>query len=90
MSSIFRDTGAPAFDEAVQAKARELSAHAQITEHHTHHFTLTRPGRDSKVTAESSARRVSQAYVNEIAAHVLRVEADPIYSAPLPFKRWPA
>jgi hypothetical protein len=90
VNSIFRDTGAPSFDEAVQAKVRELAARAQITEQHTHHFTLTRPGRDTKVTAESSARRVSQAYVSEIAAHVLKVEADPVYSAPLPFKRWPS
>jgi hypothetical protein len=92
MTSMFRDTGgALEFDEAVRRKIREMAAaSAQITEHATHHFILTRTsGRNIKVTAERREGKVTQSYVNEIAAHISKVEADPVYSAPQPYKRWP-
>jgi hypothetical protein len=79
-------------EQCAERKAREMKvASAHITEHHTHHFTLTRPGgRNIKVTAERKEKKVTQDYVNEIAAHISKVEVDPVYSAPMPYKRWPS
>ncbi len=65
----------------------------------THHFTLSRRGDkkrnphranlDIAVSLERNIKTVTQPVVNEIIAHVQRVEADPKYAAPAPYQRYP-
>ena len=61
---------------------------ASIGKQHVHRFTLTRAGRNVEVIAELRADCVTQAYVNDVAAHVRKVEADPVYQQPAPFRRY--